>query len=77
MSGHDIKVLMKHYQQMDVRKKSMELGALPIGKTHYTETKHYRVLINEFKSRNESIWKQRLSIWCKCSWQPNWWQWWS
>ena len=27
---------MKHYQQMDVRKKSMELGALPIGKTSTT-----------------------------------------
>ena len=35
MSGHDIKVLMKHYQQMD-GKKSMELGALPIGKTSTT-----------------------------------------
>lgn len=32
MTGHDPKVLMKHYQQLDVLRKTRELTALPIGK---------------------------------------------
>lgn len=32
MTGHDIKILMKHYSQLDVRRKSFELTQLPIGR---------------------------------------------
>ena len=31
MTGHDIKVLMKHYSQLDVRRRTLELAKLPIG----------------------------------------------
>ena len=36
--GHDIKVLMKHYERMDVRKRSDELTAIERGKTKEVRT---------------------------------------
>ena len=38
MTGHDVKVLMRHYSQLDVRRKTMDLAKLPIGQT--TETRN-------------------------------------